>query len=213
MSNGFLTEIQAYDVLANRPAAAAANEGYHFHASDEGITYRSNGSSWDDVAINEAAHAAIDHTGLPGVGAGGGAIDVACRVRRVADQAMTNGSLVYVSWDAEDYDHSTPMHDLVTNPTRITVPTGEGGKYRVDCAGYLTASSGNGDTLIRKNGSTFIATGWWFAHSSISGAGVSAEFELAAGDYIEWGIRVGASSKNLIDGGALDPYLTLRRIA
>ena len=71
-ANGFLTEINAHDVLANRPAAATANEGYSYHASDNGITYRSNGVSWDQVAIDTSAHAAIDHTGIPGVGAGGG---------------------------------------------------------------------------------------------------------------------------------------------
>lgn len=67
-----LETINAIGLLAARPAAAAANEGYNYHATDTGITYRSNGSSWDEVGITTAAHAEIDHTGLPGVGAGGG---------------------------------------------------------------------------------------------------------------------------------------------
>lgn len=39
--------INARGVLASRPAAAAANEGYNYYGTDTGILYRSNGSSWD----------------------------------------------------------------------------------------------------------------------------------------------------------------------
>lgn len=71
MSSGFLTEINDIGLLSARPAAAAANEGYQYHATDDGVTYRSNGSTWDDVSINIDGHADIDHTGLTGVGGSG----------------------------------------------------------------------------------------------------------------------------------------------
>lgn len=44
-----LPTVNARGVLASRPAAAAANEGYNYFATDSGTgtLYRSNGSSWD----------------------------------------------------------------------------------------------------------------------------------------------------------------------
>lgn len=42
-----LATVNARGVVASRPAAAAANEGYLYFGTDTGILYRSNGSSWD----------------------------------------------------------------------------------------------------------------------------------------------------------------------
>lgn len=42
-----LPTVNARGLLAARPAAIAANEGYNFYATDTGMLYRSNGASWD----------------------------------------------------------------------------------------------------------------------------------------------------------------------
>lgn len=42
-----LSTINSRGVFASRPAAAAANEAYLYFATDTGVLYRSNGSSWD----------------------------------------------------------------------------------------------------------------------------------------------------------------------
>lgn len=42
-----LPTVNARGLLAARPAAVAANEGYNYYVTDTGILYRSNGASWD----------------------------------------------------------------------------------------------------------------------------------------------------------------------
>lgn len=46
-----LTTVNGRGLLSARPAAAAANEGYIYSASDAAL-YRSNGSSWDTIGGN-----------------------------------------------------------------------------------------------------------------------------------------------------------------
>lgn len=204
-----LETINAIGLLAARPAAAAANEGYSYHATDEGITYRSNGASWVDVAINEAGHAAVDHTGLPGVG-GGAAAFAGVRVRAVADVPLTSGSIVYLTFDTEDYD-TDGFHDGVTNPSRLTVPTGLGGKFAISASSLTTSSPGAGFCVFRVNGTTIIAAGPLNESTSSGQAALATDYALAAADYVEFGIRVGASSKSAIDGGVADPVFCMHK--
>lgn len=118
-----LETINAIGVLASRPAASAANEGYNYHASDEGITYRSNGSSWDDVAINEAAHADIDHSGLLGVGAGGSTARGAV-VTRAATQALTTNVETAISFDTSVTEDDADFWDAGAPTNLVAQRTG-----------------------------------------------------------------------------------------
>lgn len=45
-----LANVHGRGLLASRPAAAAANEGYIYYSTDTGSLHRSNGSSWDAYA-------------------------------------------------------------------------------------------------------------------------------------------------------------------
>lgn len=55
-----------------QPAFGDVAVGTLYFVTDEGLLERSTGAAWVEVAINETAHDALDHTGLTGVGGAGG---------------------------------------------------------------------------------------------------------------------------------------------
>lgn len=59
------------DTRSNQPVATAVAIGTLYFVTDEDVLERSDGADWAEVAINTDAHAAIDHTGITGVGGGG----------------------------------------------------------------------------------------------------------------------------------------------
>jgi len=173
-------------LLAARPTAAVGGVGGTYFATDTngGTLYRSNGTSWAQVAqgVTEIVPA------VP-----------ACRVYKAAAFATTSGAAdAAVPFDTERFDTDT-MHDNVTNNTRITFTTA--GKYQVS-AGYHFAASAGGTYrvgYIRLNGTTSIA----YRQTGPSGVVIplretlSTLYQFAANDYVE--LMVAQDS-----GGALD---------
>lgn len=137
---------------------------------------------------------------------------VGVRCRMVADQALTSGSIVYIPWDTEDYD-TDAFHSTVSNQTRLVVPSGLAGKYHIDFQGFMTSSPGAGNWCqIRKNGTTTLFSGPVINDASTAQSFLSGTVELAAADYVELGVRVGAASKNLTDAGVSDPFINMELI-
>lgn len=89
--------------------------------------------------------------------------------------------------NSEEFD-SDAFHDTSTNTSRMTIPTGLGGKYLLQGGGFWSAS---GSWLgFKKNGSTALR-GY---HSDTGGVygQAHAVVELVAGDYVElWGNSTG----------------------
>jgi hypothetical protein len=128
-------------------------------------------------------------TGLKWAAPAGGSSFVGCRLYKTANQAITTSTWTAVSWDAEVFD-TDGFHDNSTNNTRITIPTGKGGKYLLNA-------------LMRFEGN---ATGARLSYYSINGlanplaTGVSIPgssacdqqmfspviVNLSAGDYVEY---------------------------
>lgn len=110
------------------------------------------------------------------------------RVRRSAVQALGAAGWTTISFDTEDYDTDS-IHDLVTNPSRLTVKTA--GLYAISGVALLAGTTANGgyDTRILKNGVPVGALGGGARGDSgptASFKGLDMEFlELAVGDYIE----------------------------
>lgn len=81
-------------------------------------------------------------------------------VRAYASSAtsISNAAFTAVSLQAESYD-SDGFHEAVTNPSRLTVPTGLGGYYMiVGSGGVEEGTGGNGRYVeIYKNGTTRLA--------------------------------------------------------
>lgn len=111
-----------------------------------------------------------------------------CRVRNQVAQATANTTFLYSAFPAADIIDTDSFHNPSTNNTRITVPAGLGGIYRID--GYVEFQpNATGYRLIgyRINGSTLV---WTSGVVSAGGAyetrlGFSEETTLAAGSYIE----------------------------
>jgi hypothetical protein len=135
-------------------------------------------------------------TGLKWASAGAGL--VGCLLTKSANQSMSNSTETAITFDGETWDTDS-FHDNSTNNTRITIPTGKGGKYAI--SGNVGISSGTGGSylLLKKNGSVLsypvVVNG--------NGGGFSTGFtfytllSLTAGDYIEMFLfQAYGSSKN-----------------
>lgn len=122
-----------------------------------------------------------------------------CRVTRAGDQAIANNTTTMVAFDAEFYDFGG-MHSTVTNNSRITIPTGEGGYYMAGClVRWDSSATGSRNVSIIKNGSEYLARDRVDATStSVTMHGcTTGPVPLAAGDYIQ--VEVQQDS-----GGSLD---------
>lgn len=120
----------------------------------------------------------------PGNGIGGE--DVGAKVRHDATQSVNNATVTPINWNTEEWD-TDAFHDTVTNNTRITIPSGKGGKYYfIAWLSYVSNSSGSRQVIIRKNGSIFVAQAIAQAVNGDATTMVAfTELEVSAGDYFE----------------------------
>ena len=115
---------------------------------------------------------------------GGSTTVVGCSVRKTATQSINNSTSTVVTWTTEDFD-TDGFHDNVTNNSRITIPSGKGGKYRFAWAiQWPSNGAGSPDLVIKKNGTAIhnqvdASGGGWLCQNQ------SRIFDLAAGDYLE----------------------------
>jgi hypothetical protein len=109
------------------------------------------------------------------------------------------------------------MHSTVSNTSRITIPTGEGGRYLVGgCVNF--AGSSSGDMLIRiyLNGSTIIS--WYRLPNNGSGIAVvmttNTIYDFSAGDYVELQAQqTSGGSMNSVSTGNFCPEFWAQRLA
>lgn len=111
-----------------------------------------------------------------------------CHVSLSSNQSIaTSGLAQAVSWD-QDANQNTATHSTSVNPTRFTVPGGQGGRYQLlGSLGFLPNSAGQRRYEINKNGS-HLYYGHTTQGSALSGGNILtvAWYDvLAAGDYIE----------------------------
>ncbi len=111
-----------------------------------------------------------------------------CRANRTATQSIADITLTAVSFTAADSWDTDSIHSTSTNPSRLTVPSGLGGKYLiVATASWANNSTGWRDLRIRANGSTDLATarvGTGTANPYPISTITTVE-QLAAGTYVE----------------------------
>jgi hypothetical protein len=74
-------------------------------------------------------------------------------------QAVSDSTLTAIEFPSEDWD-TDGFHSTSSNTSRITIPTGKGGKYQITAAAFLSASiTGQMNLRIYKNGSAITGTG------------------------------------------------------
>jgi hypothetical protein len=120
-----------------------------------------------------------------------------------ATQTLTTAVATTLTFDSEDFDVGT-MHSTVSNTSRVTVPTSQGGLYLI-IGGTTFAANATGyrELDLKKNGTTTMTS---VVNPSNSGATVTAiqvmtVLVLAAADYIEL-IGTQTSGGNLAAGSA-----------
>lgn len=119
-----------------------------------------------------------------------------------------------ISFDSEKYD-PYGFHSTSVNTSRLTVPAGLGGTYRI-CAQWGTwtgSSPGLADIAIRLNGATDIA---WQSHQ-LGGIGmatgwISTHYDLAAGDYVEARVYHVAAASVSIPSDSLGPLFSISHL-
>jgi len=117
----------------------------------------------------------------------------AVRVKRTANQSITNQTETAIQFDAEDFDIGGPSHDTSTNNTRLTAPVD--GLYAVtfnfQWNNFAAASPIEAYGIVRKNGSGAGTSAGPFEDAqsiqtsddpALSASGL---VSMVAGDYLE----------------------------
>ena len=102
-----------------------------------------------------------------------------------ANQSISNATWTVLNFNSENFD-TDAFHSTSTNTSRMTIPSGKGGKYMVTMKGHFQGNSaGDRYVALVKNGSS---VGAWRL-SAVSGAsigfGQSVVMDLVATDYLQ----------------------------
>lgn len=98
----------------------------------------------------------------------------------VADSTWTALALNVEQWDIGG------MHSTVTNTSRVTVPTGQGGHYSfVGQAGFAANATGMRKLAIARNGTRIWSVSLPGTATDVLVMNIKFEFPLSAGDYVE----------------------------
>jgi hypothetical protein len=158
------------DAAARTAAVTSPEEGNMSFLKDTNSTEYYSGSAWVAVASNPAF--------------------VGCILNRSTNAAgVVNNTWTAVALNNEIVD-TNGFHDNSSNPSRITIPTGYGGKYDISANAYwgTTAGGGNRGSRVYKNGAILLDFGQKFVSSSTEFSEIAWNgiVSLTAGDYIEF---------------------------
>ena len=132
---------------------------------------------------------------------------VGCDLRKTANQTIANNSTTKITFDSENFD-TNGFHDNSTNNTRITIPSGYGGKYLFTfMASWENNSTGHRSIVFYVNGSEGENISRLANSGTILVSTVPLILNLSATDYVEFGgyqnsggtisINAGTQSQNL----------------
>ena len=117
-------------------------------------------------------------------------------VRRSSNQDIPVSEFTIINWDVEVVD-TGGWHDLVSNTSRLTVPSGIA-RIRL-IANYKTVSTESGETILtfQKNGMDFDGMGMGDTEGGGDDAvnAASAIIDVVEGDYFEVSIRTNSASQ------------------
>ena len=112
--------------------------------------------------------------------------DVGVRARPTGAQSVTSGANTIMNYATDDYD-TNAFHDNVTNNSRITIPTGLGGKYIVGFSLLFAAGTQTASGWIILNGGATRFAWQQTPNDSVNGVLLVGTdiLVLNAGDYIQ----------------------------
>lgn len=139
--------------------------------------------------------------------------DHGVQVYNSANQSIADNSITALTFDSERKDTDS-YHDTVTNSSRLTVPSGQGGTYII--TGHVlwdANATGVREIDIRLNGTTFIARERDAANTNHTQS-VSAVYDLSATDYVELMVyQTSTASLDVVLFGNASPEFRMQRIA
>lgn len=111
---------------------------------------------------------------------------IGCSLTRTSNQTISNATDTAIAWNSEIYD-TDGFHDNTTNNSRITIPSGKGGKYQ-----FNFVLRWNGNSTGFRNHKLFIngsEGGSLIRYTNLSADATimngSFVLDLAAGDYVQ----------------------------
>lgn len=138
---------------------------------------------------------------------------VGCDLRKTANQTIANNSTTKITFDSENFD-TNGFHDNATNNTRITIPTGYGGKYQfLFIASWENNSTGWRSTIFYVNGTECENISRLNNSGTIMVSNSSLFLNLNAGDYVEFGGYQNSGSTISINAGTQSQNLAATRFS
>lgn len=163
------------------------------------MIYSSSGSTPARLAA-VAAGQVLKSAGTSTAPAWGYAPFHGCKAYSDTTQSINSATMTAATLNQEEYDTDS-FHDNVTNNTRMTIPTGMGGYYRL--TGYALSASTSGSCIIQffKNGTTTLRS-QAIVPAGANGAGLinTTVTNLSAADYVEMRVyHTAAGASNIGD--------------
>jgi len=155
------------------------------------------------LAVGTNGHTLVadsaEATGLKWAAPASGGGFVGCSLYKTAVQSIANDTNTVITWNAEYFD-TDAFHDNSSNTSRITIPSGKGGKYLI--TGQMSFAADSDEQRIARILKNGVSAGILTAQrASIAPDSTAASFswliDLVATDYIELNVYQNG-------GGSLD---------
>jgi len=179
-------------VFANATARDAAvtspQEGNACYLKDTDAVMTYSGSAWVAVGATKSF--------------------VGCKLTGTGTVSIANSTLTTVNFASEQYDTDS-FHSTSVNTSRVTIPTGKGGYYRINAMGRMAGlTAGFFAIKLAKNG-TDVSNSLTDPYNGSGSNAITDVLNLAATDYIEMKVfQSSGSAQNLsYEGGELYTYL------
>ena len=132
---------------------------------------------------------------------------VGAYVTKTGAQSLTNNTDTIISWNAERFD-TDGFHDNATNNSRMTIPSGKGGKYLVLGSAYYTTGSGYRELNVLKNG-VLVNYFYGVIEQNYEFLTINTIVDCAAADYLELrGYQNSGGALNF-NGGAENSFFSV----
>jgi hypothetical protein len=141
-------------------------------------------------------------TGLKWAAPASGSTFVGCSLWNNATQSIPNATVTALTFNQENFD-TDGFHSTSSNTSRITIPTGKGGKYLfVGNVAFAGNATGSRWMEIDVNGTDRYYGASWSGFSAIYNIeNMSVILDLVATDYVELFVYQNSSgSLNIVDG-------------
>lgn len=138
---------------------------------------------------------------------------VGCRVFASSAQSVANSTDTAAAFANESYDTDS-FHNNVTNNSRLTIPAGLSGYYRLTCnIGFATSASGRRIIQVRLNGGASLCAGELTPALGVEPTGTLTDtFFLSAGDYIELLLFQNSGASLNTSGNSTRDYFEVQRV-